>query len=53
MHLKLIIFKLSQDPKFNNQLQTDRRTDREKKQNAVYIVHIATYSCIKFHAPSL
>jgi len=32
--------------------QTDRRTDRERKQNAVHNVHIATYSRIKFYAPS-
>ena len=32
--------------------QTDRRTDRERDKNAVHIVHIATYSSIKFHAPN-
>jgi len=31
---------------------TDRRTNRERKQNAVHIVHIATYSHINFIAPS-
>jgi len=33
--------------------QMDKQTDRERKQNSVHIVHIATYSSIKFHAPSL
>ena len=41
MRQTLIIFKLSQDPEFNKQL--NRRTDKERKQNAVHIVHIATY----------
>jgi len=50
MHLTLIIYKLSQDPEFNKQL--NRRTDRERKQNAVHIVHIATFSRITVHAPS-
>jgi len=42
MHLTLIIFKLSQDPESS---WTD-------EQNAVHIVHIATYSRINFYAPS-
>jgi len=50
MRQTLIIFKLSLDPEFNKQL--NRRTVRERKQNAVHIVHIATYSRIKFHAHS-
>ena len=32
--------------------RTDRRTDRERKQNDVHIVYIATYSRMKFHATS-
>ena len=49
------MFKLSQDPEFNKQLnrRTDRQTVRERKQNGVHIVHIATCSRIKCHAPNL
>jgi len=55
MHLALIIFKLPQNPEINNQLnrQTDRQTDvRIGEKLDVHIVHIATYSRTKLHAPS-